>query len=58
LVFGIVIDGLESGIDLFLGDTFLAKLACDDALRDFLMIVARSSPGKCKLLVINEASLL
>ena len=58
MILGIIIDGIEGAIDLFLGDALLAKLGRDNALRDLLMLVARYSPGESELLIINETSLL
>jgi hypothetical protein len=45
-------------VNLFLSDPSLAKLGCDDSLRDLLMVMARCCPSDCKLLIIDEASLL
>jgi hypothetical protein len=45
-------------VNLFLGNAFLTKLGCDDSLRDLLMLMARCSPSKCELLIIDEASFL
>ena len=36
----------------------MAKLGSDDALGDLLMVMARGSPCKCELLIINEAGFL
>ena len=58
MILGIIIDGIEGAIDLFLSNAFLAKLGRDNALRDLLMLVARFCPGKSELLIIDKTSLL
>jgi hypothetical protein len=58
LILGIIIDGIEGAIDLFLSDALLTKLGRDNALRDLLMLVARFRPRKSELLIIDKTSLL